>query len=133
MLPLRRRRLLWLFAAPKALPVTALQRPWRGSSARITSHSAKFLHSGMAALGAWVHNLTVPGKGKVMRYGLYTSRGEQQCDTPEYRERCMHTPPNPTAPNPTSGWTCEGSHGYEKRDAAWLVKAGADYVKVDSC
>ena len=87
----------------------------------------------MAALGAWVHNLTVPGKGKVMRYGLYTSRGEQQCDTPEYRERCMHTPPNPIAPNPTSGWTCEGSHGYEKRDAAWLVKAGADYVKVDSC
>jgi len=87
----------------------------------------------MVGLGEWVHNLTVPGKGKVMKFGLYTSRGDQQCDTPEYRERCMHTPPNPTAPNPTSGWTCEGSHGYEKRDAAWLVKVGADYVKVDSC
>ena len=32
-LPLRRRRLLWPFAAPKALAVAALRRPWRGPSA----------------------------------------------------------------------------------------------------
>ena len=26
----------------------------------------------------------VPGKGKIMKYGLYTCRGVQQCDTAEY-------------------------------------------------
>lgn len=80
--------------------------------------------SGMAGLGAWVHNLTVPGKGKIMQYGLYTSRGVQQCDTAEYQKRCMHMPPNPTSQR------CEGSHGYEAADAQWMVAAGADYVKV---
>ena len=40
----------------------------------------KFFPSGMAGLGEWVHNLTVPGKGTVMKYGLYTSRGDQQRD-----------------------------------------------------
>ena len=86
----------------------------------------KAFPSGMAGLGEWVHNLVVPGQGKVMKYGLYTSRGVQQCDTPEYKLRCLHTPPNPSV-------RCEGTQGYEKQDAAWLVKAGADYVKEDSC
>jgi hypothetical protein len=36
----------------------------------------KFFPSGMVGLGEWVHNLTVPGKGKVMKFGLYTSRGD---------------------------------------------------------
>ena len=42
------RRLLWLFAAPKALAVTARQRLWRGPSCHpITCHSASFLHAGL--------------------------------------------------------------------------------------
>ena len=61
-----------------------------------------------------------------MKYGLYTSRGVQQCDTAEYKLRCMHNPPNPVE-------RCEGTHGYEAIDAQWLVDAGADYIKEDSC
>ena len=57
-------------------------------------------------LGDWVHNLVVKGKGKIMKYGLYTSRGVNQCDTAEYKLRCMHNPPNPAT-------RCEGSNGYE--------------------
>ena len=41
--PLPRRRLLWLLAAPKPLPMAALQRPWRGPKAHITSLAAKLL------------------------------------------------------------------------------------------
>ena len=87
----------------------------------------KAFPSGMAGLGEWVHNLEVPGKGKIMKYGLYTSRGVQQCDTGEYIKRCaasglLHPPGR-----------CEGTHGFEKEDAAWLVGAGADYLKEDSC
>ena len=37
----------------------------------------------VAGLGAWIHNLEVEGKGKIMKYGLYTSRGVTQCDTAE--------------------------------------------------
>lgn len=48
-----------------------------------------------------------------------TSRGGQQCDTAEYKARCMHTPPNPIE-------RCEGTHGYEAIDAEWMVDAGAD-------
>ena len=87
----------------------------------------KAFPSGMAGLGKWVHNLEVRGKGKIMKYGLYTSRGVQQCDTGEYIKRCaasglLHPPGR-----------CEGTHGFEKEDAAWLVGAGADYLKEDSC
>ena len=71
---------------------------------------------GMDGLGKIVH-------GQGFQYGLYTSRGVTQCSRPEYRQRCLHTPPNPK-----SG--CEGSHGYEVGDAAWLVAQGADYIKV---
>ena len=39
----------------------------------------KFFPSGMVGLGEWVHNLTVPGKGKVMKFGLYTSVGDKTC------------------------------------------------------
>ena len=60
--------------------------------------------------------------GKVLKYGLYTSRGVQQCDTAEYKQRCMHNPPNPPD-------RCEGSQGYEKIDADWMVAAGADFIK----
>ena len=69
--------------------------------------------SGMQALGAWIHNQVVPGKGKIMRFGLYTSRGDVQCSTQQYQ-----------AP---------GSKGFERQDAAWFARAGADYLKVDSC
>ena len=53
--------------------------------------------SGMAALGAWIHDQEVPGRGKVMRYGLYTCRGTCQCSTALY-----HGP---------------GSHGHVAQDA----------------
>ena len=69
--------------------------------------------SGMKALGAWIHNQTVPGHGQIMKYGLYTSRGTCQCATQQY-----------------SG---PGGHGHEALDAAWIAEAGADYLKVDSC
>ena len=69
--------------------------------------------SGMKALGDWIRDQDVPGKGKVMKYGLYTSRGDVQCSTQQYQG--------------------PGGHGYEKQDAAWLAAAGADYLKVDSC
>jgi len=82
--------------------------------------------SGMAALGKWIHDLEVPGRGKIMKYGLYTSRGVQQCDTGEYKARCMHSPPNPVD-------RCVGSNGWEEIDAQWMVDAGADYIKEDSC
>jgi len=69
--------------------------------------------SGMKALGEWVHNQVVPGKGKIMKYGLYTCRGKCQCSTQQYQG--------------------PGGQGFEAQDSAWLADAGADYVKIDSC
>ena len=69
--------------------------------------------SGMKALGEWIHDQEVPGKGKIMKYGLYTCRGTCQCSTQLY-----HGP---------------GSHGHVSQDAQWLADAGADYLKEDSC
>ena len=69
--------------------------------------------SGMKALGEWVHNQVVPGKGKIMKYGLYTCRGTCQCGTKQYQG--------------------PGGQGHEAEDTAWLADAGADYLKVDSC
>jgi len=74
--------------------------------------TAKF-PSGMRALGEWVHAQEVPGAGRTLRYGLYTSRGTCQCSTKQYQG--------------------PGSSGHIERDAAWMVAAGADLVKVDSC
>merc|ERR1711907_144425 len=69
--------------------------------------------SGMKALGEWIHDQDVPGKGKIMKYGLYTSRGKVQCSTQRY-----HGP---------------GSQGFEAQDAKWMAEAGMDYLKEDSC
>lgn len=83
--------------------------------------------SGMKALGDYIHSLEVPGKGRVMKYGLYTSRGSTQCSRPEYRKRCLHTPPNPPAcegPHPTSNCGCAGSKGHERGDARWFAAQG---------
>eukprot|EP00035_Acanthoeca_spectabilis_P001073 m.77465 g.77465 ORF g.77465 m.77465 type:complete len:418 (+) comp10610_c0_seq2:54-1307(+) len=74
---------------------------------------------GMNGLGDYIHS-------KGFLYGLYSSRGVTQCARPEYRDRCIHTPPNPPI-------GCEGSQGYEKQDGAWIVSQGADYFKEDSC
>eukprot|EP00931_Biecheleriopsis_adriatica_P054402 TRINITY_DN32000_c0_g1_i1.p1 TRINITY_DN32000_c0_g1~~TRINITY_DN32000_c0_g1_i1.p1 ORF type:complete len:456 (-),score=61.70 TRINITY_DN32000_c0_g1_i1:46-1413(-) len=98
----------------------------RNSTSLEMIEDRKLFPSGMAALGKFIHDLEVPGKGKIMKYGLYTSRGVQQCDTTEYRARCLHTPPNPSD-------RCVGSHGWEVQDAQWMVDAGADYIKEDSC
>lgn len=92
--------------------------------------------SGMKALGEWIHAQEVPGKGKIMKYGLYTCRGPTQCSRPEYRNRCLHTGPNPpacTTPHPDGQCGCEGSQGYEEIDGRWFVEAGVDYLKEDSC
>ena len=52
LLPLRRRRLLWLFAAPKALAVAALERVWRAPWASpLATASVKLLHAGAYAAG----------------------------------------------------------------------------------
>jgi hypothetical protein len=61
---------------------------------------------GMAALGAWV-------AAQGFKYGLYSCRGTAQCGTDKY-----------------SG---PGSQGHEGADAAWMVAAGAEWVKIDSC
>ena len=51
-LPLRRRRLQWLFTAPKALAVAAPQRVWRAPwAAPLATISVKLLHSGACAAG----------------------------------------------------------------------------------
>ena len=61
--------------------------------------------SGMKGLGERIHRLG-------FKYGLYTSRGVQQCDTAEYQKRCFHGGVNPPAPR------CSGSHGFEEWVAA---------------
>ena len=45
---------------------------------------------------------------------------------PHTAKRCYHFPPNPAS-------QCEGTNGYEVIDAQWMVAAGADYIKEDSC
>ena len=62
--------------------------------------------SGMKALGDWV-------KSQGFVYGLYSCRGTCQCGTNTYH--------------------AEGSHGFEAADVAWMVDAGARYLKIDSC
>eukprot|EP01052_Picozoa_sp_SAG31_P025709 SAG31_NODE_2272_length_6038_cov_37.265196_3_plen_133_part_00 len=88
----------------------------------------KFFPSGMKGLGEFIHDLEVPGKGKAMKYGLYTCRGVQQCDTPEYIKRCEAAVKSGLMPT-QEPHRCEGTHGFEKEDAEWLVAAGADYLK----
>ena len=74
----------------------------------------KAFPSTMSGLGKWIHSLDVPGKGKIMQYGLYTSRGVQQCDTGEYIKRCEAAQASGLMPSQTKG-RCEGSHGFEKQ------------------
>jgi alpha-galactosidase len=85
----------------------------RSESGAMVEDFVKF-PSGMRALGEWIHDQDVPGKGKVMKFGLYTCRGTCQCGTELY----------PEAP---------GSKDHEAQDSQWMVDAGADYVKEDSC
>ena len=66
---------------------------------------AKF-PSGMKAMGDFIH-------AHGFKYGLYSCRGTCQCGTGTY-----------------SG---PGSHGYEAQDVDWMVAAGADLLKIDSC
>jgi alpha-galactosidase len=71
--------------------------------------------AGMAALGAFVNSLPTGSgvPGDTMRYGLYSCRGTCQCGTDKY-----------------SG---PGSHGFEAADTAWMIAAGAKWLKIDSC
>ena len=70
--------------------------------------------SGMKGLGDWIKSQeTFPGSGEMMRYGLYSCRGTCQCGTGSYN-----------AP---------GSNGHEADDTEWMVAAGAQYLKIDSC
>jgi alpha-galactosidase len=68
----------------------------------------------MKALGDWIKSQeTFAGSGDMMRYGLYSCRGTCQCGTGTY-----------SAP---------GSNGHEAADTEWMVAAGAQYLKIDSC
>ena len=58
-----------------------------------------------------------------MQYGLYTCRGVQQCDTAEYIARCEAAVKGGLMPTQMPK-RCEGSHGFEKEDAQWLIDAG---------
>lgn len=87
--------------------------------------------SGMKGFGDWVHDMG-------FKYGLYTSRGDIQCTQPEYRDRCLHGGPNPPAcpdgEHHSGEWCgCGGSQGYEVIDGQYMVNAGADFIKEDSC
>lgn len=62
--------------------------------------------SGMKGLGDWV-------KSNDFVYGLYSCRGTCQCSTSSYH--------------------ADGSHGSEASDTAWMIDAGARYLKIDSC
>ena len=84
----------------------------RDANGNMVADRTKF-PSGMRALGEWVHAQVVPGHGRVMKYGLYTSRGTCQCSTMKYQG--------------------PGSAGFVRQDAAWMAAAGADFVKEDSC
>ena len=84
----------------------------RDASGALVANRTKF-PSGMAALGAWVHSQRIPNTGTAMRYGLYTSRGSCQCSTKQYEG--------------------PGSAGHIAEDVKWMVAAGADFLKVDSC
>ena len=69
---------------------------------------------GMKALGDYVRSLeTAPGSGERLAYGLYSCRGSCQCSTSSY-----------------SG---PGSAGHEAADTAWMIAAGATWLKIDSC
>ena len=68
----------------------------------------------MKALGDWIKaQPTYAGSSETMRYGLYSCRGTCQCGTGTY-----------SAP---------GSNGFEAADTEWMVAAGAQYLKIDSC
>ena len=70
--------------------------------------------SGMKALGDFIKSQpTYAGSPDMMRYGLYSCRGTCQCGTGTY-----------SAP---------GGNGYEAADTEWMVAAGAQYLKIDSC
>ena len=70
--------------------------------------------SGMKALGDFIKSQpTYAGSGDMMRYGLYSCRGTCQCGTGTYG-----------AP---------GSNGHEADDTEFMVAAGAQYLKIDSC
>jgi len=70
--------------------------------------------SGMKALGDWItQHDTFAGSGEKMHYGLYSCRGTKQCGSKTYG--------------------AVGSYGHEAADVDWMVAAGADYLKIDSC
>ncbi|KAK3244684.1 hypothetical protein CYMTET_45712 [Cymbomonas tetramitiformis] len=82
------------------------------TTGKIYANPHKF-PSGIKALADWVHDQVVPGKGNIMKIGLYTSRGTCQCSTNTY-----HGP---------------GSQWHVSEDAHWLGYAGMDYLKEESC
>ena len=61
----------------------------RDANGSIFEDRVKF-PSGMKALGDWIHDQVVPGKGKIMKYGLYTCRGTCQCSTQLYHGPGSH-------------------------------------------
>ena len=95
--------------------------------------------SGMKALGEWIHNQDVPGKGKIMKYGMYTCRGTWQVHTRNSRDTLdFQGCPRENllvvcSQCSTQLYKGPGSHGHVKGDAQWLAGAGADYLKKDSC
>ena len=70
--------------------------------------------SGMKGMGDWIkQHDTYAGSGEKMHYGLYSCRGTVQCGSKTY--------------------SAVGSYGHEAADVDWMVAAGADYLKIDSC
>mmetsp|Transcript_24229 Transcript_24229/g.47642 ORF Transcript_24229/g.47642 Transcript_24229/m.47642 type:complete len:566 (-) Transcript_24229:689-2386(-) len=69
--------------------------------------------SGMKGLGDWITAQDTGRPGEKFHYGLYSCRGTCQCGTSTYH--------------------ADGSHGHEIADVNWMVDAGADYLKIDSC
>ena len=102
--------------AAKGYTFVNVDEGWlKGRSAQngsIYEDLAKF-PSGMAALGSWITaQPTAPNGTERMRYGLYSCRGTCQCGTSKYG--------------------AVGSHGHEAADTAWMVAAGATWLKIES-
>ena len=77
----------------------------RSANGTIIYDESKF-PSGMKSLGDWAHS-------NGFMYGLYSSRGTQQCGS--------------------LGYNAPGSYGYYQQDANYVAAQGADYFKLDSC
>lgn len=72
-IPFVHRKLISSGLAAKGYTYVNVDEGWllgRDATTHKMLEDKTFFPSGMKGLGEWIHNLTVPGKGKIMKYGL---------------------------------------------------------------